>query len=143
MDFASSQSRKSTCESHIEAATVTRSGNRLGCHEVRDADPRSQIFEAVLDIPVAIDTGGSRHIEDAAFKWVAEIGDEEPSRPRAGNCLREVNLPAQAVIHRQTRCHLPSVLPIKEPTLLTLSGCQADRIVRICKEPIKGSDIAQ
>src|ERR1700749_4958702 len=58
----------------------------------------------------------------ARYTDIAGIQVEQASLAFAGDGLREIQIPAQAIVQGQCRCHAPLVLSIKEPPLLPLGG---------------------
>ena len=108
-------------DADIEAAAIAHANHGLLPPPISNAQPRREILEAVLDVHRRVDA------TDAGYQDVPGCHVYEPARASRRYGLREINLPAQAIIKRQVRRNTPSILAIEEPPLLSLArvACSA------------------
>ena len=104
---------------HVEAATVPHANYSLGSHLIGEPQARSNRLPGVVDVSVQ-SIGSVAGDADNAFYGIGKAAVSFGIDP-----LREVDLPAQAIVQRQLRSDTVRVLPVEKPSLLPFRGIQA------------------
>ena len=103
-------------DSHIVGSAIAGSDHGLGDHLVGNAEARREVRQGGLHVAVQADPVFAR---DHDFSGRQAL---EASVVLRVHVLREVDLPAQAVIDGQFRSDAPGVLNVGEEPVLALGG---------------------
>src|ERR1700733_11881174 len=123
--------------SEVKAASVPGTNHGLWIKLIGDTNAWCQCFPGRVPIHACSYTAYTCDADET----VVEL--HQTAVPRTVDCFREIQFPAQSIVHRQFAGHAPGVLRVEEETLLKFLRIQRTGDISILDVSSKGGDITQ